>query len=100
MLWAAFAAQSGSGLISATETPQADGIPSVPTGLSATVVSTTQIDLSWNPSVDDSAVVAYYVYGGKSSTPRSTFGTSYSDTDLQPNTLYCYSVSALDDSGN
>jgi len=100
LLLAAFAAQSGNGLISAAETPPANGIPSVPTGLSATVVSTTQINLSWNPSVDDSAIFAYFVYGGKSSTPRSTSGTSYSDTDLQPNTLYCYSVSALDDSGN
>ena len=100
LLLAAFAAQSRSGQISAAETPPADGIPSVPTGLSVAVVSTTQINLSWNPSVDDSAIQGYWVYGGKSSTPRFAFGTSYSDTNLQPNTLYCYSVSALDNLSN
>ena len=100
LLLAAFATKSGIGGDTGADPPPADGTPSVPSGLSAAVVSTTQIDLSWNPSVDDSAIFAYYVYGGKSSIPRFTFGTFYSDTDLQPNTLYCYSVSALDDSGN
>jgi len=100
LLLAAFETWNGSVGASAAESPAANGTPSVPSELRAAVVSTTQIDLSWNPSVDDSAIFAYKVYGGKSSTFSVTMGTSFSDTGLQPNTLYCYSVSAIDDSGN
>jgi hypothetical protein len=90
----------GGGGDSITDQPPADGTPSVPTGLNAAVMSSTRIDLSWNVSVDNSSVIAYNVYGGEINVFDVTFGTSYSETGLQPNTLYCYSVSALDDSGN
>lgn len=83
-----------------TNTPPADEIPSIPTGLKAMVMSPTQIDLSWNTSVDNSAVAGYNVYGGEITTFNFSMTTTYSETDLQPNTLYCYSVSALDDEGN
>jgi len=74
-------------------------LPSVPTNLSATAVSSSQINLSWSASTDDVGVAGYKVYRdgvqvGTSST------TSYSDTGLSPNTTYCYTVSAYDATGD
>lgn len=71
--------------------------PSTPSGLSIQVVSSTQIDLNWNPANDDVAVLGYYVYGKGS--PISTL-TSYSVTGLTPATQYCFSVAAFDGDGN
>lgn len=75
------------------------GDPTTPTALNATPVSSDQINITWNPSTDDVGVTAYMVYGGSFST-RVTMGTSTSDTGLSPGTMYCYSVAAMDGSGN
>src|SRR5262249_56828495 len=73
--------------------------PSVPTGLTATGASTTQINLIWNPSTDDVGVVNYTVYrnGAQVGTPATT---SYQDTGLAPSTTYTYTVTASDAAGN
>jgi len=76
-----------------------NGIPTTPTALNATPVSSDQINISWNPSTDDVGVAAYLVYGGSFGTTTS-MGTSISDTGLSPDTMYCYSVAAMDGSGN
>jgi hypothetical protein len=68
--------------------------PSKVTGLTATAVSESQIDLSWdaNPETD---IDHYNVYRGGSKIAE-TSGTSYSDTGLNAGTTYTYEVSAVD----
>lgn len=75
--------------------------PSVPTGLSATAVSSSQINLSWTGSTDTggSGLKSYKVYrnGSLISSPAVT---SLSDTGLTASTAYTYRVSAIDNSLN
>ncbi len=73
--------------------------PSIPTGLSATAISSTQIDLSWTASTDNVAVTAYRVYRDSVFVATSTL-TTYSDVGLTPSTTYSYTVSAVDASYN
>jgi chitodextrinase len=73
--------------------------PTVPTGLTATAASTSQINLSWTASTDNVAVVGYKIYrGGVYLT--SVSGTSTSDTGLSAATPYCYQISAYDAANN
>lgn len=73
--------------------------PAAPTGLVATAVSTTRIDLTWNASSDNVGVAGYRVYrNGEMVATAAT--TSYSDTGLTPATAYTYAVSAYDAAGN
>lgn len=62
--------------------------PSVPTGLVATAVSSSQVNLSWNPSTDNVAVAGYYVYvNDDSQNPLGpTTGTTFQHTGRSPNT--------------
>ena len=80
--------------------PPADTTPpTVPTGLSASAVSSAQINLAWNASTDDVAVTGYQVYrNGTKITAVS--GNTYSDSGLTPSTLYSYTVAAYDAAGN
>ena len=73
--------------------------PSVPKGLVANAVSSSQINLSWNSEAVDSRAAGYNVfqYGERIG---STAGTSYTVKRLTPNTQYCYSVLAFDNAGN
>ncbi len=73
--------------------------PSVPTSLTATTVSSSQINLSWNVSTDNVGVAGYKIYRN-SSYLKSVSTTSTSDTGLSPSTQYCYKVSAYDAAGN
>ncbi|OHA89568.1 MAG: hypothetical protein A2741_00625 [Candidatus Zambryskibacteria bacterium RIFCSPHIGHO2_01_FULL_43_27] len=73
--------------------------PSTPTGLSATAVSTSQIDLSWTASTDNVAVTGYRIYRDSVFITTSA-GTTYSDTGLSSNTTYSYAVSATDAASN
>jgi len=82
---------------------QADAsVPSVPTGLTATAVSSTTINLAWHASTDDSGTVAgYKIYRNGTSIPlKSVAGSAASDTGLAASTSYCYAVTAYDGSGN
>jgi chitodextrinase len=73
--------------------------PSIPTGLSATAISSSQINLSWNASTDNVAVASYKVMrngvliGG-------TSALTYADSGLAAATRYSYTVAAVDTSGN
>ena len=76
--------------------------PTAPTGLAATAISTTQIDLAWNASTDNVGVTGYRVERcagagcsnfAQIATPTTT---SYSDTGLTANTSYSYRVRAAD----
>jgi len=73
--------------------------PSVPTGLSATAVSSTQINLSWTASTDNVGVAGYRVFRGGSQITMTT-ATSYADAGLSPSTNYTYTVVAFDAAGN
>ena len=85
----------GSGVVSDTTGP------SMPSGLTATASSFTQIDLSWTASTDDIGVTGYRIYRDSSATVlKSVTGTSTSDTGLSASTSYCYEVSAYDAAGN
>ncbi len=73
--------------------------PTVPTGVSATAVSNSQINLSWNASSDNVGVVDYEVY--RNSIRIATVSTtSYGNSGLSPSVTYEYYVKARDVAGN
>ncbi len=73
--------------------------PTTPSGLSATAVSTSGINLSWTASTDAVGVTGYKIYRGGVQIGTSATN-SYSDTGLAASTLYSYTVSAYDAAGN
>lgn len=89
-----------------TQPPPDTQRPSVPTNLAATVISSTQIDLSWTASTDNVSVAGYRIYRCKGSpcTPTvqvaTTTNTSFQNTGLLPLTPYSYRVVAFDAAGN
>jgi chitodextrinase len=74
--------------------------PSTPTGLSATAVSPSQINLSWQASTDNVAVTGYRVF--RNGTVLATLGnvTTYQDTNLTAGITYIYTVRAIDAASN
>jgi peptidoglycan hydrolase-like protein with peptidoglycan-binding domain len=73
--------------------------PSSPTGLAATAVSSSQINLAWTASTDSIGVVGYKIYRNAAQIATST-GTTYSDIGLSASTTYSYMVAAYDAAGN
>jgi chitodextrinase len=73
--------------------------PAVPTKLTASPVSSSQINLGWASSTDNIGVTGYKVYRGGVQI-ATTATTSYSNTGLAASTTYSYSVSAFDAAGN
>jgi aryl-phospho-beta-D-glucosidase BglC (GH1 family) len=81
--------------------------PAVPTGLTATAVSSSSINLDWADNTD-SDLAGYKVY--RSTTSNFTPGSAnfvkqvttsaYTDTGLTADTTYYYKVTAVDTSGN
>ena len=77
--------------------------PSTPANLSATAVSTNNIDLTWDAATDNMAVTAYNIYRDSGTVAVGTVTSpslSYSDTGLNASTQFCYEVTALDAVGN
>ena len=80
--------------------------PSAPTGLGGTVISGSQINLSWTASTDDVGVTGYLIERclGSSCTSfaqvGNSTGASFSDTGLTVSTSYTYRVRATDAAGN
>jgi chitodextrinase len=73
--------------------------PATPSNLTATPVSSTQINLGWSASPDNVGVTGYRVY--RNATPVGTSGIArYSDTGLNASTTYTYAVAAFDAAGN
>jgi len=86
-----------SNTVSLTVTCPADTqAPTVPGNLTAAAVSTSQINLAWNPSTDNVGVAGYEIY--RNSTKVATIGsvTSFGDTGLTASTTYSYFVKAFD----
>jgi cellulose 1,4-beta-cellobiosidase len=83
----------------ASATTQTLGKPAAPTALTATAISSTQVNLSWTPSA--TAGVTYNVYGSTvaggagSLLAGSVTATSYQATGLNPNTTYYFTVRAV-----
>jgi len=73
--------------------------PTVPTGLTATAASSSQINLSWTASTDNVGVTGYNVNRGGTKIGTSTTA-SYSDLGLTASTSYTYTVAAFDAAGN
>jgi len=73
--------------------------PSVPAGLSASVISSSQINLSWSASTDNVGVTGYKIYRGGTLLTTTTSRT-HNDTGLSASTAYSYRVSAIDAAGN
>jgi len=73
--------------------------PSVPTGLSATAISSSQINLSWTASTDNVGVTGYNIFRGGSKIATSA-SSSFQDAGLSASTSYTYNVSAFDAAGN
>jgi hypothetical protein len=73
--------------------------PSTPSNLTATAVSSSQINLTWTASTDNVGVVGYYLFrdGALIASPTSP---SYADRSLTANRNYVYSVASVDAAGN
>jgi hypothetical protein len=73
--------------------------PTIPGGLTASDISSNEINLDWNVSTDNTAVTGYEIYRDGSLIGASPTN-SYQDTNLTPSTTYTYTVSAYDAAGN
>jgi hypothetical protein len=86
----------------ATPTAADTTAPSVPTGLTATAASSSQINLSWSAAADNtggSGLAGYKIYRSGVQIGTSTT-TSYSSAGLTASTTYSYTVAGYDVAGN
>lgn len=82
----------------APPTPTIDTVPpSIPTGFKLNVISSSQIDLSWNASTDNIKVAGYCIFRNGVEIGW-THSTTYQDKNLTPNTIYKYSIVSYDTS--
>jgi fibronectin type 3 domain-containing protein len=75
--------------------------PSIPSGLTASAISSNRVNLTWVGSTDTggSGLAGYQVY--VNGTQIATVTTaSYTATGLSPSTSYCFTISASDNAGN
>jgi hypothetical protein len=77
---------------SAANTP-----PNAPSNLTATVASSSQINLSWTASA--ASGVTYTVFRNGTAVGNGLTGTTYSDSGLTSTTTYSYTVEAVDSVG-
>jgi hypothetical protein len=87
------------GLVSTTLLDPDSTPPTTPTGLVATAVSSSRIDLTWTPSTDNVRVSGYRIYRNGSLIGVSTT-PSFASTGLAHSTSYTYTVVAYDPAGN
>ncbi|MFO8007750.1 MAG: fibronectin type III domain-containing protein, partial [Candidatus Brocadiia bacterium] len=83
----------------ASATPTDSTAPAAPTGLVATAVSDSQIDLDWDDNTEPD-LDSYNVYRDTVQIATDVTTSSYSDTGLSASTQYCYTVTAVDTSAN
>ena len=75
--------------------------PTIPTGVTATTISSSRINISWNASTDNIGVNSYEVYRNASLVGYAfSSSVNYLDYNLAGSTLYTYSVKACDSAGN
>lgn len=73
--------------------------PSAPTGLSARIVSPSNVALKWQASTDNVGVVGYSIARNGTSLGMTTSAT-FSDSTVVAGATYSYEVRALDAAGN
>jgi len=73
--------------------------PTTPGSLTATAISSSQINLSWASSSDNVAIAGYRINRDGNQIATTTT-TSFSDTGLSSGTNYTYQVRAFDAAGN
>jgi lysophospholipase L1-like esterase len=76
--------------------PTDTAAPTVPTGLSATAVTESRIDLRWTASTDAGSGLAGYQLVRNGVSAGTTTRTNWSDSALAANTSYTYNVRAYD----
>jgi chitodextrinase len=76
-----------------------DTAPSTPTGLAVDALTSARVELSWNGSSDDVAVIGYTVYRDGVRIATST-STTYTDLGVAAAATYRYRVDAFDAAGN
>src|SRR4029079_523583 len=74
-----------------TLAPADTAAPSIPGGLSASAMSVSQINLSWNASSDNVGVTGYKVFRGGVQI-ATTATPAYSNTGLAAATAYSYTI--------
>jgi parallel beta-helix repeat protein len=88
---------------SASATTPDTGAPTAPSGVAASVISDSEITVTWNASSDNVGVTGYRLYRNGSATPVGSVGGStltYADSNLSADTAYTYTVTAVDAAGN
>lgn len=73
--------------------------PDAPSALTLVSKTDTEIDLQWNVSADNVGVDHYRVFRGATEA-GTTSNLNFSDTGLDPETEYDYTVTAIDAAGN
>ena len=81
--------------------PTCGSAPSVPSGLTATATSTSQIKLAWTAVTPPANCgVSYSVFRGSTQVATGLTASSFTDTGLTAGTTYSYTVRALDAAGS
>jgi chitodextrinase len=90
-----------SGVVPCTKGGEDTQAPTDPTGVTASSISATQVNLTWQASTDNVGVAGYTIYRDGAilaTVPASSL--FYSDYSGYPSTTYTYSVDAYDLAGN
>ncbi|RYD89570.1 MAG: fibronectin type III domain-containing protein [Sphingobacteriales bacterium] len=75
--------------------------PSAPSGLAASNITATSLQLNWNASSDNVGVTGYDVYrGGTKINTNLVSATTFAVTGLSPSTAYAFYVVARDAASN
>jgi hypothetical protein len=82
-------------------------VPKSPINLKASVISSTQIDLAWSASEDDTSITGYKIEARINTDPNysiviantNSVDTTYSHTGLISDTVYAYRISAINSAG-
>ncbi|MGD6792678.1 lytic polysaccharide monooxygenase [Metabacillus indicus] len=74
-------------------------LPTAPSNVKATEKTFTEVEVSWNPSADNTGVKEYALLrnGERIGTTGSL---TYTDKNVEPNKTYSYAVKAIDHAGN
>ena len=73
--------------------------PTIPTNIKAAIVTSDSVQLSWNPSTDNTGVTGYNIYRNGQWLAK-TEQINFSDLNLNSNTTYIYQISAYDAKNN
>jgi lysophospholipase L1-like esterase len=73
--------------------------PTAPDGLAAITLEYDRVGIAWDASTDNTGVTGYIIYRDAAEVGRS-YLTSYTDTGLDPETTYSYTVRAIDIASN